>query len=91
MEIPMLLDEKCIFLGKSFAVLKNSRIFAVPNEREIIIGVWRSWLAHLVWDQRVLCSSHSTPTKFQSNYLNFKWLLFSFGHILAYWWLLHMG
>ncbi len=26
-------------------------------------GVWRSWLAHLVWDQRVLCSSHSTPTK----------------------------
>ena len=24
------------------------------------IGVWRSWLAHLVWDQRVLCSSHST-------------------------------
>ena len=38
------------------------RIFAVPNERETIIGVWRSWLAHLVWDQRVLCSSHSTPT-----------------------------
>ncbi len=27
------------------------------------LGVWRSWLAHLVWDQRVLCSSHSTPTK----------------------------
>ena len=27
-----------------------------------IFGVWRSWLAHLVWDQRVLCSSHSTPT-----------------------------
>ena len=26
------------------------------------LGVWRSWLAHLVWDQRVLCSSHSTPT-----------------------------
>ena len=24
--------------------------------------MWRSWLAHLVWDQRVLCSSHSTPT-----------------------------
>ena len=43
-----------------------------------IIGVWRSWLAHLVWDQRVLCSSHSTPTKIQSNYLNFKWLLFCF-------------
>ena len=29
------------------------------------LGVWRSWLAHLVWDQRVLCSSHSTPTKRQ--------------------------
>ena len=28
-----------------------------------IIGVWRSWLAHLVWDQRVQCSSHCTPTK----------------------------
>lgn len=28
----------------------------------LFIGVWRSWLAHLVWDQRVLCSSHSTPT-----------------------------
>ena len=27
------------------------------------IGVWRSWLAHLVWDQRVQCSSHCTPTK----------------------------
>ena len=25
--------------------------------------MWRSWLAHLVWDQRVLCSSHSTPTR----------------------------
>ena len=25
--------------------------------------MWRSWLAHLVWDQRVLCSSHSTPTQ----------------------------
>ena len=27
------------------------------------IGVWRSWLAHLVWDQRVQCSSHCTLTK----------------------------
>ena len=27
-------------------------------------GVWRSWLAHLVWDQRVVCSSHITPTFF---------------------------
>ena len=35
-----------------------------------IIGVWRSWLAHLVWDQRVLCSSHSTPTFYQRNLLN---------------------
>ena len=25
--------------------------------------MWRSWLAHLVWDQRVVCSSHITPTK----------------------------
>ena len=32
------------------------------------LGVWRSWLAHLVWDQRVLCSSHSTPT-FNKNLL----------------------
>ena len=47
---------------KSFALLKIVSIFAIPNERETIIGVWRSWLAHLVWDQRVLCSSHSTPT-----------------------------
>ena len=35
------------------------------------LGVWRSWLAHLVWDQRVLCSSHSTPT-FNKNLLNFS-------------------
>ena len=27
------------------------------------IGVWRSWLAHLVWDQRVESSSLFTPTK----------------------------
>ena len=25
--------------------------------------MWRSWLAHLVWDQRVVCSSHITPTR----------------------------
>ena len=48
-----------------------------------IIGVWRSWLAHLVWDQRVLCSSHSTPTFSESNYLDFKWLLFSYS-VLCY-------
>ena len=47
---------------KSFALLIFYRTFAVPNEGNQIIGVWRSWLAHLVWDQRVLCSSHSTPT-----------------------------
>ena len=35
------------------------------------LGVWRSWLAHLVWDQRVLCSSHSTPT-FNKNLLIFS-------------------
>ena len=33
------------------------------------LGVWRSWLAHLVWDQRVLCSSHSTPTFKKRNLL----------------------
>ncbi len=62
--------------AENFAKKKKSRIFAVPFgeivlvERDLrrkseglFIGVWRSWLAHLVWDQRVLCSSHSTPTK----------------------------
>ena len=53
-----------------------------------IIGVWRSWLAHLVWDQRVLCSSHSTPTKFKSNYLRFKQLLFSFIGMSRYFYLI---
>ena len=52
-------------MSKSFALLIFRRIFAVPNEGNQIIGVWRSWLAHLVWDQRVLCSSHSTPTRKQ--------------------------
>ena len=41
------------------------------------IGVWRSWLAHLVWDQRVLCSSHSTPTKFK-RLLEIKWSFFCY-------------
>ena len=27
-----------------------------------VFGVWRSWLAHLVWDQRVAGSSPVTPT-----------------------------
>ena len=35
------------------------RIFAV------LFGVWRSWLAHLLWEQRVPCSSHGTPTESQ--------------------------
>ena len=39
--------------------------FFFPEESYLcIIGVWRSWLAHLVWDQRVVCSSHITPTSF---------------------------
>ena len=37
--------------------------------------MWRSWLAHLVWDQRVLCSSHSTPTK---GAVDFQLLFFLF-------------
>ena len=57
--------KKCKIFQKSFALLFFVSIFAVPNEGDQIIGVWRSWLAHLVWDQRVLCSSHSTPTKEQ--------------------------
>ena len=40
------------------------------------IGVWRSWLAHLVWDQRVLCSSHSTPTSSKANVLRMFAFLF---------------
>ena len=40
--------------------------------------MWRSWLAHLVWDQRVLCSSHSTPTIKQRNSLKFSGFLFCF-------------
>lgn len=42
-------------------------------------GVWRSWLAHLVWDQRVLCSSHSTPTKEEETMMNR--LLFDSGNL----------
>ena len=25
--------------------------------------MWRSWLAHLLWEQGVPCSSHGTPTR----------------------------
>lgn len=66
---------------KNFANQKKSRIFAVPfgkcvfrkrdlrrKSEGLFIGVWRSWLAHLVWDQRVLCSSHSTPTEFEERH-----------------------
>ena len=41
-------------------------------------GVWRSWLAHLVWDQRVLCSSHSTPTRKQLS-IDSCFFLYNFG------------
>ena len=52
--------ESSNFVEINFADSQNCAIFAVPIKGT---GVWRSWLAHLVWDQRVLCSSHSTPTK----------------------------
>ena len=35
----------------------------IPLCRDMAIGVWRSWLAFLVWDQAVLRSSRSTPTE----------------------------
>ena len=47
-----------------------------------IIGVWRSWLAHLVWDQRVLCSSHSTPTSEEQLSLIVALFLFNFGRVI---------
>ena len=71
------------FFQKSFANFKKRHNFAVlSNEkawksdcqerpegltRRNVIGVWRSWLAHLVWDQRVQCSSHCTPTDKRSD------------------------
>ena len=47
------------------------------------LGVWRSWLAHLVWDQRVLCSSHSTPTYKEGNSLIFSGFLFFGNDVLT--------
>ena len=41
---------------------QNNAVYLQSDSKEEDFGVWRSWLAHLVWDQRVLCSSHSTPT-----------------------------
>lgn len=37
----------------------------VSNQGEFlkVIGMWRSWLAHLLWEQRVLRSSRSIPTE----------------------------
>ena len=43
-----------------FCGFKNQAYICSPERG---IGVWRSWLAHLVWDQVVLRSSRSTPTK----------------------------
>ncbi len=33
-------------------------------------GMWRSWLAHLLWEQGVLRSSRSIPTKSKRLSLN---------------------
>ncbi len=57
--------ESSNFVEINFADSQNCAIFAVPIKGT---GVWRSWLAHLVWDQRVLCSSHSTPTEKEDNH-----------------------
>ncbi len=56
--------------------IKKICVYLQSNSKEKEFGVWRSWLAHLVWDQRVLCSSHSTPTQKKSNHLILRWLLF---------------
>lgn len=56
------------FYGKFWILTKEKYICSpVPLFMGKEFGVWRSWLAHLVWDQRVLCSSHSTPTINESN------------------------
>ena len=42
--------------------------------------MWRSWLAHLLWEQRVLRSSRSTPTIEMTE--SFKTLCHFFMHII---------
>ena len=46
------------------AKILRFRIFAVPLFSFVKenIGVWRSWLAHLLWEQGVPRSSRGTPT-----------------------------
>ena len=41
--------------------MQIQHIFALPQNE--VSGVWRSWLAHLLWEQGVPCSSHGTPTR----------------------------
>ena len=40
----------------------RGRFYFLTGGFPVPIGVWRSWLAHLLWEQRVVCSSHITPT-----------------------------
>ena len=58
------------FLKKLHFFLQNKKIllplhplYEIKQTFLKVIGVWRSWLAHLLWEQRVLRSSRSTPTK----------------------------
>ena len=44
-----------------------------------VFGVWRSWLAHLVWDQRVESSSLFTPTANNQAFTE-TWML-----VIVYW------
>ena len=47
---------KCEFISQD--PMRNPRQWVSP-----LPGVWRSWLARLVWDQEVEGSSPFTPTK----------------------------